>query len=84
ATLTAAFDRPILDLNPFGSANVEQATLMAAALIFDSLVVRTDEGFSPHLATEWSQPDENTWVFSLAEVSFHDGTAIVASDVKAC
>ncbi|MGP4915582.1 ABC transporter substrate-binding protein [Brachybacterium tyrofermentans] len=84
ATLTAAFDRPILDLNPFGSANVEQATLMAAALIFDSLVVRTDEGFSPHLAAEWSQPDENTWVFTLADVSFHDGAGVAASDVKAC
>lgn len=84
AALTAAFDRPILDLNPFGSANVEQATLMSAALIFDSLVTRTDEGYSPHLASDWSQPDENTWVFTLADVSFHDGAAVTASDVKSC
>lgn len=84
APIRAAFDRPILDLNPFGSANVEQATLMAAALIFDSLVVRTEDGFAPHLATEWDQPDENTWVFTLADVSFHDGEPITAEDVKAC
>ncbi|MFD1718480.1 ABC transporter substrate-binding protein [Georgenia deserti] len=84
APLRAAFDRPILDLNPFGSANVEQATLMAAALIFDSLVVRTDDGFEPHLATEWDQPDENTWIFTLGDVSFRDGSPVTAEDVKAC
>jgi peptide/nickel transport system substrate-binding protein len=84
STIKAAFDRPILDLNPFGSANVEQATLMAAALIFDALVIRADGDFAPHLATEWSQPDENTWVFTLADVSFHDGTPVTAADVKAC
>lgn len=84
AVIRAAFDRPILDLNPFGSANVEQATLLAAALIFDSLVTRTDEGFDPRLAAEWDQPDENTWVFTLAEVSYHDGQPVTAEDVKAC
>ncbi|GAA4431447.1 ABC transporter substrate-binding protein [Georgenia halophila] len=84
AVLRAAFDRPVLDLNPFGSANVEQATLMAAALIFDSLVVRAGDGFEPHLATEWSQPDENTWIFTLDEISFHDGAPVTAKDVKAC
>lgn len=82
--LRAAFDRPILDLDPFGSANVEQSTLLAAALIFDSLVTRTDDGFEPHVAAEWTQPDENTWVFTLADVSYHDGTPVTAADVKAC
>src|SRR5690625_3924019 len=81
--LRAAFDRPILDLNPFGSANVEQATLLAAALIFDSLVTRTDDGFDPRLAAEWTQPDENTWVFTLADVSYHTGDPVTAEDVKA-
>lgn len=83
SVIRAAFDRPILDLNPFGSANVEQATLMAAKLIFDTLVVHDGEGIRPSLATEWSQPDEHTWVFSLGDVAFHDGSPVTAADVKA-
>lgn len=38
---------------------------------------------SPLLATDWSNPDANTWVFNLKSgVSFHNGNTLDAEDVK--
>ncbi|MFT4228817.1 MAG: ABC transporter substrate-binding protein [Microbacterium sp.] len=48
-------------------------------------LVRLDENLDiePLLATEWTQPDELTWVFTLRDgVTFHDGTAFDAAAVK--
>lgn len=37
----------------------------------------------PLLATDWTNPDDTTWVFNLKEnVSFHNGNTMTAKDVK--
>ncbi len=37
----------------------------------------------PRLASKWSNPDDNTWVFTLKEgVKFHNGREMTAEDVK--
>lgn len=82
-TLRASSDRPFLDLNPFGPTNVEQSTLLAASLLYDRLVVREGDGIEPSLASEWSQPDDLTWVFTLRDAAFGDGSPVTAEDVKA-
>lgn len=52
-------------------------------LLFDALV-KKDEHFQmqPWLATNWSQPDPQTWIFHLRDgVRFEDGRALTAEDV---
>lgn len=37
----------------------------------------------PDLASTWTNPDNNTWVFTITKgVKFHDGHTLAASDVK--
>ena len=44
----------------------------------------TEMNLVPSLATEWEQTGENTWNFKLREgVTFHEGSAFTAEDVKA-
>jgi peptide/nickel transport system substrate-binding protein len=85
AALKACFAQPITDLDPLSAtATVDEPALMARRLIFDTLVRRQGDGFAPALATSWSQPDEQTWVFKLRDdVQFHDGTKLTARDVVA-
>lgn len=83
-SLTAAYDTAIISLDPYGTAHGEPATILAAKQIFDTLVVKDGDEFKPSLATEWEQPDPNTWVFTLRDdVTFHDGSNLTAEDVKA-
>lgn len=82
--LAAAYERPILSLDPHSSDDVDEGTLLASRAIYDSLVVRQGDQIAPSLASSWSQPDPLTWVFKLRNgVTFHDGTPFTASDVKA-
>lgn len=63
------------------------ASAIAAEVInsiaYDTLLTRDDDGtVNPGLATEWSQPDELTWVFELRDdVTFADGSPFSADDV---
>jgi ABC-type transport system substrate-binding protein len=37
----------------------------------------------PDLATNWTNPDNKTWIFTIAKgIKFHDGNTMTASDVK--
>ncbi|WP_112321680.1 ABC transporter substrate-binding protein [Oceanibium sediminis] len=56
----------------------------AAKHIFDTLVWSGDDlQIEPGLATSWEPIDEDTWEFKLREgVTFHDGSAFDAEDVK--
>jgi peptide/nickel transport system substrate-binding protein len=84
ASLKAAFERPIISLDPHGASDVDEGTLLACRHIFDTLVVRDGDTVKPGLATAWEQPDATTWVFHLRDgVTFHDGTPLTADDVKA-
>lgn len=53
--------------------------------IFEGLVTYQDQTkIVPQLATSWSNPDENTWVFNLRRgVKFHTGRTMTAKDVVA-
>lgn len=84
SALRAAFAQPINDLDPHGPSSVDEATLLAGRLIYDTLVRRVGEKLEPAVATKWEQPDDNTWIFTLRDdVKFHDGTILTANDVKA-
>jgi peptide/nickel transport system substrate-binding protein len=56
----------------------------AAKHIFDTLVWSGDDlQIEPGLATSWTPVDADTWEFKLREgVTFHDGSAFDAADVK--
>ncbi len=74
----------VLDLDPLGAQAMEDATLVAGAHIYDTLVALEDGEPLPRLATSWETPDATTWVFTLRDdVTFHDGTAMTAADVAA-
>lgn len=61
---------------------VSSTTIQRA--IFEGLVAYGSNGhFDPLLATSWTNPDSNTWVFKLKQgVKFHDGNTMTAQIVK--
>lgn len=85
AVLNAAFERPIISLDPHGDSDVDEGTLLACRHIFDPLVIREGSNIKPNVAKSWDQPDPRTWVFHLRDdVKYSDGTPLIADDVKAC
>lgn len=52
--------------------------------IFEGLVRYENKSkIVPDLASKWSNPDANTWVFTIKDgVKFHDGHTLTANDVK--
>ena len=59
------------------------AEVMVANAVYDYLVdVDVNNNIIPRLAESWTQPDNTTYVFQLAEgVTFHDGSEFTAEDV---
>ncbi|MEV0390453.1 ABC transporter substrate-binding protein [Nonomuraea sp. NPDC050643] len=81
---SAAFYQAINDLDPHGASAVDEASLLANRQIYDTLVARKGTGLAPSLATNWRQPDDTTWEFTLRDdVVFHDGSKLTSADVKA-
>ena len=68
---------PVTTFDPARSQTAQAAYLYP---VYDTLTRQNNEfGLEPALATEWSQPDANTWVFQLRDdVVFHDGSAFDA------
>jgi peptide/nickel transport system substrate-binding protein len=83
--LTVAFSQETVDLNPYGSADAQQGLRVVDNQIFDTLVTQDQSTgkFVPSLATKWSQPDDLTWLFTLRNAKFQDGTPVTAADVVA-
>ncbi|MBA3379254.1 MAG: hypothetical protein H0T93_10260 [Chloroflexia bacterium] len=54
------------------------------AVVYERLVTFDEEGQpQPALAESWESPDELTYIFTLRQgVTFHDGKAMTADDVK--
>ncbi len=49
---------------------------------FEGLVGYSDQKIVPLLASSWTNPDNNTWVFTLKDgVKFQNGKAVTAADV---
>ena len=82
--LTVAHDRTVVSLDAHGDQSTAPPTLMVNGHVFDTLVTYNGQIFEPSLATEWSNPDDRTWVFQLRDdVKFHDGQPLTAEDVAA-
>ena len=56
---------------------------VTAQLLYDRLVKLDEKGFAvPMLATEWTVPDDSTYIFKLTKgVKFHNGDEMTANDV---
>jgi peptide/nickel transport system substrate-binding protein len=54
------------------------------AQMFEGLVRYENKSkIVPELATDWTNPDNNTWVFTIEKgIKFHDGHTLASSDVK--
>lgn len=54
------------------------------AQLFDGLVKYQGKGkVVPDLATKWSNPDNQTWLFTIKSgVKYHDGNSLAPADVK--
>ena len=70
-----------ISLSPHNTNDQPSARVMRQ--IYDTLVVQTEAlELEPGLAESWEQVDENTWLFNIRQgVTFHDGSALTASDV---
>lgn len=68
---------PVTTFDPAGAQTAQSAYLYP---VYDTLTRQNSEfGLEPALATSWTQPDPNTWVFELRDdVTFHDGEAFTA------
>lgn len=70
-----------LDVQQYPAEEAVQTTVQQG---LETLTVMKDGQPSPKLATSWESPDEETWVFHLRDgVTFSDGSAFTAKDVKA-
>ncbi|WP_321366376.1 ABC transporter substrate-binding protein [uncultured Celeribacter sp.] len=64
-------------------SNIGRIVLGNISETLTELDVRGDEGLKPRLAESWEMVDDTTWRFHLREgVTFSDGTAFDAADVK--
>ncbi|MBX3144078.1 MAG: glutathione ABC transporter substrate-binding protein [Trueperaceae bacterium] len=70
-----------ISLSPHNTNDQPSARVMRQ--IYDTLVVQTEDlELVPGLASSWEQVDATTWLFHIREgVTFHDGSALTASDV---
>jgi peptide/nickel transport system substrate-binding protein len=80
--LTWALEQDPVHVIPYGA--VPTANHWAKEFMYESLL-KWDRNLKeqPSLATEWSAPDDKTYVFKIRQgVKFHDGTTMTAEDVK--
>ncbi|WP_409308439.1 nickel ABC transporter substrate-binding protein [Pectobacterium sp. B1J-3] len=79
-TLNYASTKDIRDINP----HLYSGEMAAQNMVFESLVVNTDRGVQPWLASRWSiSPDGKRYTFFLRQdVTFSDGEKFNASAVK--
>lgn len=78
--LVFASTKDIRDINP----HLTSGELAAQNLVFESLVINTDEGVKPHLATSWDISEDGlSYTFYLRDnVMFTDGEKLTAEVVK--
>jgi peptide/nickel transport system substrate-binding protein len=80
--LTWALEQDPVHLIPYGA--VPTANHWGKEFMYDSLIAwDRNLQVQPALSTEWSAPDDHTYVFKLRQgVKFHDGSEVTADDVK--
>ena len=79
-TIIYASTIDIRDINP----HLYLGEMAAQNMVFESLVINTNDGVKPHLAQSWEMsPDGTTYTFHLREdVTFTDGEKFNAQAVK--
>lgn len=84
-TLTASSSYDVISLNPTGSTGADLGTALTSKALFDTLLTRAGDTFSPSLATSWSVSDDGkSYTFQLRDdAAFHDGSPVTAADVVA-
>ena len=80
--MTWAIPGDIVSLDP--AFNYDYTTSTVDSQVCEPLLaVDADGQLSPHLAEDWSQPDDTTYVFELRpDVKFHDGSPLTPEDVE--
>ena len=84
--LKVALPAKIVALDPHGAQSVEEVLHTSIQHVMETLVKRdpSTSNLVPGLATEWKNPDPNTWTFTLRnDVKYHDGSSFTSADVKA-
>ena len=81
--LRIALEAAPTSFDPRFAADADSSRI--SGLVHCSLVEPDDHGgWSPALASSWSQPGESTWIFELRnDAWFHDGTPVTVADVVA-
>ncbi len=69
----------------YPNINYNDFPLISNNLVFEGLTtIKNQTQIVPDLATNWTNPNDTTWVFTLAQgVKFHDGTTMTATQVAA-
>ncbi|MDH3741337.1 MAG: ABC transporter substrate-binding protein [Hyphomicrobiales bacterium] len=82
AELRVGFSADALTLDPANHRNRETETVIRN--MFDGIVTRdADMNVVPQLAESWTAVDSTTYEFKLrAGVTFHDGSPLMAADIK--
>ncbi|HEX5456458.1 MAG TPA: ABC transporter substrate-binding protein [Candidatus Saccharimonadales bacterium] len=64
--------------------NTNEYSVMVNVQIFEGLVRYEQKNkIVPNLATDWTNPDNKTWVFTInTKIKFHDGHTLTPADVK--
>jgi peptide/nickel transport system substrate-binding protein len=77
-----ALDSDPVNLIPYGAVPTQNH--WGKEFMYDSMIGwDRNLAVQPALATEWSAPDDHTYVFKLRQaVKFHDGSEMTADDVK--
>ncbi|MFI9759547.1 ABC transporter substrate-binding protein [Streptomyces sp. NPDC051963] len=71
---------PAENLSPYGA----DATILSRLGVTESLTALDANGSAaPALAASWKQESDRTWLFTLREATFQDGTDVTASAVAA-
>lgn len=67
---------PTRGMSPHG----DDAVRLSQLGVIEGLTRLDENGAArPALATEWRRTDDRTWLFTLREARFHDGTAVTAA-----
>lgn len=78
-----ALDGPIGTDYIFPKPNGADMSMAINYQVFEGLIGYNDNKYVPLLATSWTNPDNNTWVFEIKQnVKFQNGKTLAAVDVK--